>query len=56
MIPPQGCVTKQGYELQLGTNCLGPFLFTRFLREALEGERVVWLSSSAAERYAAGGS
>src|ERR1700760_3566899 len=35
MIPPQGSLTKQGYELQLGTNCVGPFLFTRCLEPLL---------------------
>ncbi|KAF2970979.1 hypothetical protein GQX73_g2533 [Xylaria multiplex] len=58
MFPPNGSKTKQGHELQLGTNCLGPFLFTQFLtptlittaKTASEGSiRVVWVSSSAAE-------
>ncbi|BCS28646.1 uncharacterized protein APUU_70216A [Aspergillus puulaauensis] len=31
MIPPQGSKTKQGYELQLGTNNIGPFLLTKLL-------------------------
>jgi NAD(P)-dependent dehydrogenase (short-subunit alcohol dehydrogenase family) len=31
MTPPAGSKTVQGYELQLGTNCLGPFLFTQLL-------------------------
>jgi retinol dehydrogenase 12 len=31
MIPPAGSKSAQGYELQLGTNCLGPFFFTRLL-------------------------
>ncbi|KAI5919952.1 NAD(P)-binding protein [Camillea tinctor] len=56
MIPPQGSTTAQGYELQLGTNALGPFLLTRLLYPVLRrtaqasprGEvRVVWVSSSA---------
>jgi retinol dehydrogenase-12 len=59
MIPPQGSLSVQRYELQLGTNCLGPFLFTRFLTPLLcetakkapaSTVRVVWLSSSAAAR------
>jgi len=59
MIPPQGSVTKQGYELQLGTNNLGPFLFTKFLTPILAktaqtappgSVRVVWVSSSSARR------
>ncbi|KAK6222189.1 short-chain dehydrogenase [Colletotrichum tabaci] len=54
MTPPQGSKTAQGYELQLGVNVLGPFLFTHFLRPALsaaaraapkDSVRVVWLSS-----------
>jgi retinol dehydrogenase-12 len=58
MIPPQGSKTKQGYELQLGTNDLAPFLFTKLLtpillktaKESAPGAvRVVWVSSSVAE-------
>jgi retinol dehydrogenase-12 len=58
MVPPQGSTTKQGYELQLGTNCVGPFLFTKLLtpvlaRTAQESAaagavRVVWVSSLSA--------
>lgn len=56
MVPPQGSKTKQGYELQLGTNCLGHYAFTKLLtplmvQTAKSGEvgsvRVVWVSSSA---------
>ncbi|KAK1979052.1 short-chain dehydrogenase [Colletotrichum cereale] len=59
MTPPQGSKTAQGYELQLGVNALGPFLFTHFLRPALsaaaataprDSVRVVWLSSGFASR------
>jgi len=58
MIPPQGSKTKQGYELQLGTNNVAPFLFTKLLTPILiktakvappGAVRVVWTSSSAAE-------
>ena len=58
MTPPQGSKTKQNYEAQLGTNCLGPFLFTKLLtpllietaKTAPRGSvRVCWLASSAAE-------
>lgn len=58
MMPLQGSKTKQGYELQVGTNCLGPFLFTKLLtpllqstaKTAPEGSvRVVWVSSSATD-------
>lgn len=56
MVPPQGSKTAQGYELQLGTNCIAPFLFTQCLypilvktaKIASKGSvRVVWLASSA---------
>lgn len=60
MGPPQGSKTKQGYEMQLGTNSLGPFLFTKLLTPTLKNSakvnppgttRVVWVSSSAAEGF-----
>jgi retinol dehydrogenase-12 len=56
MIPPKGSVTKQGHDMQLGVNCLAPFLFTKLLTPLLletaksseKGSvRVVWVSSSA---------
>ena len=52
--PPPGSVSKQGYELQLATNCVGPLLFTHLLFPALHAAaqsspprsvRVVWTSS-----------
>ena len=58
MTPPQGSQTKQGYELQLGTNNVAPFLFTKFLRPILaetakkapaDSVRVVWVSSNGSE-------
>ncbi|XP_014558375.1 hypothetical protein COCVIDRAFT_14490 [Bipolaris victoriae FI3] len=58
MMPPQGSKTEQGYELQIGTNCLAPFLFTKLLtplivqtaKSSPPGSiRVAWVSSSAAE-------
>ncbi|KAF2029941.1 NAD(P)-binding protein [Setomelanomma holmii] len=61
MVPPKGSVTKQGYEQQLGTDCLAPFLFTKLLTPLLlqtaksspaGSVRVVWVSSSAAELIA----
>jgi len=59
MVPPQGSKTKQGYELQLGTNCIAPFLFTKLLTPILietakssppGSVRVVWLGSSITEQ------
>ncbi|TVY83993.1 putative oxidoreductase [Lachnellula suecica] len=61
MTPPQGSKTKQGYELQIGTNNVAPFLFTKLLTPILAKTaktaptgtvRVVWTSSSAAENFA----
>jgi retinol dehydrogenase-12 len=61
MNTPAGSKTKQGYELQLGTNNIAPFLFTKLLTPVLvetaktapKGSvRVVWVSSSAAEAIA----
>ncbi|RYO82324.1 hypothetical protein DL766_003119 [Monosporascus sp. MC13-8B] len=58
MTPPQGSKTAQGYEPQLGVNCVGSFMFTKLLTPALVATakaeprgtvRVVWVSSSAAE-------
>jgi len=58
MAPPQGSKTAQGYELQLGTNNIGHFLFTKLLHPVLaetaktapsNSVRVVWVSSTAAE-------
>jgi retinol dehydrogenase 12 len=55
MNTPPGSKTKQGYELQLGTNNIAPFLLTKLLtpllvktaQTAAKGSvRVVWVSSS----------
>jgi len=60
MMPPPGTITKQGYELQLGTNCVAPFLFTKLLTplmietaktEVTGSVRVIWVSSSAAHLF-----
>ncbi|KAL4907840.1 hypothetical protein BDW74DRAFT_148128 [Aspergillus multicolor] len=57
MFPPAGSTTNQGYELQLGTNNIGPHLFTKLLYPTLvetaknapkDSVRVVWVSSDAA--------
>ncbi|ODQ79818.1 hypothetical protein BABINDRAFT_36586 [Babjeviella inositovora NRRL Y-12698] len=57
MIPPKGSTSAQGYELQLGTNIIGPFalqkLLTPVMYETVEKfntaneSRIVWVSSSA---------
>ncbi|KAI9172654.1 2,2-dialkylglycine decarboxylase [Paramyrothecium foliicola] len=60
--PEQGSKTVQGYELQLGVNCVRPFLFTKLLTPTLTETakrsvpntvRVVWTSSSATEGISA---
>lgn len=54
MEPPDGSVSKQGYEQQLGVNVLAPFLFTLCLRDIMIATaktappgsvRVCWVSS-----------
>ncbi|KAI9872126.1 MAG: hypothetical protein M1830_002045, partial [Pleopsidium flavum] len=56
MVPPKGSVTAQGHELQIGTNCLGHFLFTQLLYPTLKRTaatspantvRVAWAGSLA---------
>ncbi|KAJ2989382.1 hypothetical protein NUW58_g3495 [Xylaria curta] len=54
--PPTGSASKQGIELQLAINCLGPFLLTQLLLPCLQAvdptvnpSRVVWVSSQAVE-------
>lgn len=58
MAAPQGMKTKQGYDIQLGTNNVGPFLLTKLLLPILaqtaktapkNSIRVVWVSSYAAK-------
>ncbi|KAL2832048.1 hypothetical protein BDW59DRAFT_181424 [Aspergillus cavernicola] len=55
MIPPRGSKTKQGYELQLGTNNIGPFLLNKLLYPTMRetaatapanSVRVVWVSAT----------
>jgi len=56
MTPPVGSRTAQAHELQMGTNCLGPFLFTQLLTPLLRktaaasppgSVRVTWAASLA---------
>lgn len=58
MIPPSGSKSAQGHELQIATNCLGPFLFTQLLLPLLQrtaatapagSVRVSWAGSLAVE-------
>ncbi|KAH8892089.1 NAD(P)-binding protein [Thozetella sp. PMI_491] len=60
MQPPDGSRTKQGFELQLGVNCLASFLLVKLLtpimiqtvRDSKPGSvRVLWVASSAAELF-----
>jgi NAD(P)-dependent dehydrogenase (short-subunit alcohol dehydrogenase family) len=53
-LPPVGSTSKQGYELQVATNCLGHFLLAQLLQPLLKNTaevsspnsvRVVWTSS-----------
>ncbi|VEU21715.1 DEKNAAC102254 [Brettanomyces naardenensis] len=55
MGPPAGSKSKQGYELQLGTNNIGPFLVQKFLddiiiatakKEPENTVRILWVASS----------
>lgn len=61
MNPAMGSKTAQGYDLQLGVNNIGTFMFTKLLTPLLISTaktaptatvRVVWVSSSAAEGMA----
>ncbi|OJD32888.1 short-chain dehydrogenase [Diplodia corticola] len=56
MFPPKGSKTEEGHDLQLGTNCLGPYLFTQLLLPLLRqtaassppgSVRVTWAASLA---------
>ena len=64
MLPPAGSKTTQGYELQHGTNVLGPFLLTKLLMPTLletaksspaHSVRVTWAASLAIEGSPQGG-
>ncbi|KAK5086261.1 short-chain alcohol dehydrogenase [Exophiala xenobiotica] len=54
MFPPKGTKTAQDHDLQFGTNCLGPYLFTKYLHPVMKQTaatsppntvRVIWASS-----------
>lgn len=58
MVPPQGSIIRQGFLMQLGTNNVAPFHFTKLLHPILaetartapvDSVRVVWVSSNGAE-------
>ena len=64
MLPAPGSKTKQGWDLQLGVNCLAPFLFTKLLTPALRATaaasptgsaRVVFVASSATYLFSPSG-
>ncbi|KAL3260167.1 NAD(P)-binding protein [Aspergillus welwitschiae] len=64
MTPPAGSKTITGHDLEMGTNCLGPFLFNKFLLPLIQrttaaapagSVRVVWLSSMISSFTANGG-
>lgn len=64
MTPPVGSKTVQGHELQMGTNCLGPWLFTSYLTPVLQktaaastpgSVRVTWAASLATVASPSGG-
>jgi len=58
MFPPDGSKDKHGHEMQIGTNCLGPFLLTELLTPVLartaesapvNSVRVAWAGSIAVD-------
>lgn len=58
---PNESKTKQGHEIHVGTNCLGPFLFTQLLAPKLkeaakkapkDSVRIVWASSAVVDSMA----
>lgn len=46
MIPPEGSKSQQDLELQIATNCVGPYLLTKLLLPLLE--KTAQLSDTAA--------
>ncbi|KAF1986179.1 NAD(P)-binding protein [Aulographum hederae CBS 113979] len=62
MTPPRDSLDAHGHELQMGTNCLGPFLLTQLLLPILQktaesspvgSVRVTWAASIAADLFSA---
>ena len=60
-LPPNGSVSKQEYELQMATNCLGPLLLTQLLLPSLQSAarksppgsvRIVWTASLEVDKNA----
>lgn len=60
-MPPAGSISKQGHELMMATNCLGPFLFTQLLLPILKATaqtsppgsvRIIWTSSQTVDLQA----
>ncbi|KAJ6781285.1 hypothetical protein PWT90_05044 [Aphanocladium album] len=64
MFPPAGETSAQGHEMQMATNCLGPFLLTRLLTPLLretartaprDSVRVIWAASLAVNLFSPSG-
>lgn len=60
MVPPKGSQTAQSHDLQMGTNCLGPYLLTTLLHPTLlktaqssppNSVRVAWAGSLAVDVF-----
>lgn len=60
MMPPAGSKTTQDYELQIGTNCIAPWLFSYLLKDTLvetaktappNSVRVAWAGSAAIDLF-----
>ncbi|GAW12476.1 hypothetical protein ANO14919_018460 [Xylariales sp. No.14919] len=58
--PQSGAKTKQGYALEIGVNCLGPFALTKLLAPTIvstakaappNSVRIIWVSSNASEGF-----
>ncbi|GME49498.1 short-chain dehydrogenase [Neofusicoccum parvum] len=64
MMPPAGATSEQGYDLEMATNCLGPFLLNKLLSlvmhqtaqsEPPNSVRQIWVSSSVGMNAPKGG-